>query len=335
MRAVCRLVFDRIDQAASGRGTGALADTAGQCSAAQCAQCADRWDWGGAGAGRRHLSLGLPGAPGRYAVYGRPADLDAGADRDDSGDTGRAAAGAPARHLPWYSRVRVLVLGSYALTGLVPFFFPPEVAIIAIIAIWAIATVPQTIVNVAFTMVMGAVAGPNQRYYLMSRRWSIMGVTTAITVALVGVILDMISFPLNYQLVFIASFAGGMLSFAFSSRIELPDKHAARSRAATGASRLRERLRDGLAAMRENADLQPFSDQPVRVPLRPDAVDPAVPALLGARAERAGLMDRRDQHRQQRRADGGLLSVVEGLASGAATAWCCAPAPSAWCSTRC
>src|SRR6266511_542041 len=42
--------------------------------------------------------------------------------------------------LPWYSRVRVLVLGSYALTGLVPFFFPPGVTIIAIIAIIAIAT---------------------------------------------------------------------------------------------------------------------------------------------------------------------------------------------------
>ena len=40
------------------------------------------------------------------------------------------------------------------------------------IAIWAIATVPQAVVNVAFTMVMSAVAGPNQRYYLMSRRWS-------------------------------------------------------------------------------------------------------------------------------------------------------------------
>src|SRR5215211_2829976 len=145
--------------------------------------------------------------------------------------------------LPWYSRVRVLVLGSYALTGLVPFLFPPKAAIIAIIAIWAVATVPQAVVNVAFTMVMSAVAGPNQRYYLMSRRWSIMGVTTAITVALVGVILDLISFPLNYQLVFIVSFAGGMLSFAFSSRIELPPSEPP-EQAKQGGERLGQRLRD-------------------------------------------------------------------------------------------
>jgi MFS family permease len=159
--------------------------------------------------------------------------------------------------LPWYSRVRVLVLGSYALTGLVPFLFPPEAAIIAIIAIWAIATVPQAVVNVAFTMVMSAVAGPNQRYYLMSRRWSIMGVTTAITVALVGVILDAISFPLNYQLVFIASFGGGMLSFAFSNRIVLPPSTSVEEAKHAGEP-LGQRLRDGLAAMRQNVEYNRF-----------------------------------------------------------------------------
>jgi MFS family permease len=158
--------------------------------------------------------------------------------------------------LPWYSRVRVLVLGSYALTGLMPFFFPPNVTILAIIVIWAIATLPQTIVNVAFTMVMSAVAGPTQRYYLMSRRWSIMGVTTALTVALVGVILDAISFPLNYQVVFIASFAGGMLSYAFSNRIVLPQntsppvEHERHT--------LREQLRDGLTALRMNTEYNNF-----------------------------------------------------------------------------
>src|SRR6266545_7439334 len=125
--------------------------------------------------------------------------------------------------VPWYSRARVWVLGSYALTGLVPFVVPLSMAPIPIIIIWAIATVPQTIVNVAFTIVMGAVAGPNRRYYLMSRRWSTLGITSAITVALVGWLLDQFHFPLNYQLVFIGSFAGGLLSFAFSSRIVISD----------------------------------------------------------------------------------------------------------------
>jgi Na+/melibiose symporter-like transporter len=159
--------------------------------------------------------------------------------------------------VPWYSRARVWVLGSYALTGLVPFFLPLDLAPIAIIAIWAIATVPQTIVNVAFTIVMGAVAGPNRRYYLMSRRWSTLGITSALSVALVGVILDLMNFPINYQTVFIGSFAGGLLSFAFSSRIVIPDNDPSESVESASHS-LRERLAEGLAALRENVPYSRF-----------------------------------------------------------------------------
>src|SRR5262245_56106351 len=159
--------------------------------------------------------------------------------------------------VPWYSRARVWVLGSYALTGLVPFFLSDTYSPIAIIAIWAIATVPQTIVNVAFTIVMAAVACPTQRYYLMSRRWSVLGVTTAITVVLVGALLDRMSFPINYQVVFIASFAGGLLSFAFSSRIEIPDNDPAEASDGAGHS-WRARLREGLSALRENAAYSRF-----------------------------------------------------------------------------
>ncbi len=159
--------------------------------------------------------------------------------------------------VPWYSRARVWVLGSYAITGLVPFIFPLSAAPIPIIVIWAIATVPQTIVNVAFTVVMGAVAGPDKRYYLMSRRWSILGVTTSVTVALAGWLLETIRFPLNYQSVFIGSFIGGLLSFAFSSRIVIPSNEQAAAESRRGLRR-RDRLREGLAALRENAIFSRF-----------------------------------------------------------------------------
>jgi len=94
-----------------------------------------------------------------------------------------------------------------------------------VILIWALVTVPSTFVNVAFTVVMGGVAGPRHRFALMSLRWSSLGAVTAITVALVGLLLDRgkASFPLNYQLVFIASFVGGLLSYLFSRTITLPD----------------------------------------------------------------------------------------------------------------
>lgn len=125
--------------------------------------------------------------------------------------------------VPWYSRSRALVQSSFVIMGVTPFLFTQKVTAYLIIVIWALVTIPQTIVNITFTLVMGAVAGPRQRQYLMSRRWSVLGATTAIMVALIGIFLDRVVFPLNYQLIFITSFVGGMLSFLFSSRLTIPD----------------------------------------------------------------------------------------------------------------
>jgi MFS family permease len=125
--------------------------------------------------------------------------------------------------VPWFSGARFLTVLSYALTGLVAFIVPREYIVPAVLLIWAVATIPQTIVNISFSVVMNAVAGPERRYDLMSRRWSILGLTTAIAVAIIGQILDRLSFPFNYQLVFIGLSVGGLISYHYSSHIELPD----------------------------------------------------------------------------------------------------------------
>lgn len=127
------------------------------------------------------------------------------------------------RIVPWFSAARLVVLSCYALTGLVPFFVPEKYLVTAILIIWAFATIPQTMVAIAFSVVMNAVAGPQGRYALMSRRWSTLGLTTAITVAVAGQILDRIVFPLNYQVVFLGLSVGGLISYYFSSHIVLPD----------------------------------------------------------------------------------------------------------------
>lgn len=125
--------------------------------------------------------------------------------------------------VPWFSAARLMVVSSYALTGLVPLVAPQDYAVQAVLLIWALATLPQTVVNVAFSVVMNAVAGPAHRYDLMSRRWSILGLTTAVAVAGVGQILDHFDFPFNYQVAFIALSIGGLISYYYSSHIELPD----------------------------------------------------------------------------------------------------------------
>ncbi len=125
--------------------------------------------------------------------------------------------------VPWFSFARLLVVSSYALTGIVPFFFEGDQLITAILFIWAAATLPQTIVAICFSVVMNAVAGPESRFELMTRRWSVMGVTTSTMILIVGQVLNRLGFPFNYQIVFMVLSIGGLLSYLFSSRIRIPD----------------------------------------------------------------------------------------------------------------
>jgi len=124
--------------------------------------------------------------------------------------------------VPWYSWARISVHASYVCIGLLPFVIPRAHLPVAIIIIWAVATIPQIIVNITFTVVMSAVAGAHQRQQLMSWRWSTLGVAEALAVAGAGWLLERFVFPTNYQIIFIVSCLGGMLSFFFSSRIITP-----------------------------------------------------------------------------------------------------------------
>lgn len=126
------------------------------------------------------------------------------------------------RVVPWFSGTRLGVLSCYALTGLVTMIVPPEGRVLAVLLIWALATLPQTLLSITFSVVMNAVAGPKGRFELMSRRWSILGFTQAAAVFLIGQVLEVIGFPVNYQAVFIGLSIGSLLSYYFSSHIDIP-----------------------------------------------------------------------------------------------------------------
>jgi predicted MFS family arabinose efflux permease len=68
------------------------------------------------------------------------------------------------------------------------------------------------------------VAGPEGRYALLSRRWTVFGLTSVIGTFIVTRLIDLIAFPLNYALMFLTLSLGGLLSFYFSSRIDIPDQ---------------------------------------------------------------------------------------------------------------
>jgi len=126
--------------------------------------------------------------------------------------------------VPWYGLSRLLVIMCFALTGILTLFVQEKYLIIATLAIWAFATLPQTALAVAFSVVMNAVAGPAGRYALLSRRWAIFGITGVVGTFIVTRVIDLIDFPLNYAIMFMVLSLGGFLSYYFSNQIQIPDQ---------------------------------------------------------------------------------------------------------------
>jgi hypothetical protein len=126
--------------------------------------------------------------------------------------------------VPWFSLSRLMVISCYALTGLLTLLLPRSSMVGSTLAIWAFATLPQTALAVAFSVVMNAVAGPEGRYALLSRRWAIFGLTSVVGTFIVTRVIDRVAFPLNYALMFLGLSLGGLISFYFSNRITLPEQ---------------------------------------------------------------------------------------------------------------
>jgi cyanate permease len=126
--------------------------------------------------------------------------------------------------VPWYSLSRLMVISCYALTGLLTLLIPRGLMVTSTLVIWALATLPQTALSVVFSVVMNAVAGPEGRYALLSRRWAIFGLTSVIGTFFITRVINLISFPLNYAFMFLGLSLGGLVSFFFSRRITIPDQ---------------------------------------------------------------------------------------------------------------
>ena len=99
--------------------------------------------------------------------------------------------------VPWYSLSRLLVILCYAITGMLTLLIAEKYVIISTLAIWAFATLPQIALAVAFSVVMNAVAGPEGRYALLSRRWAIFGFTGVVGTFIVTRVINLLEFPVN------------------------------------------------------------------------------------------------------------------------------------------
>ena len=160
--------------------------------------------------------------------------------------------------VPWYSVSRVTVILCYALTGALTLLVAKEYVIASTLAIWAFATLPQTALAVAFSVLMNAVAGPEGRYALLSRRWAIFGLTGVIGTFVVTRLIDLISFPLNYAIMFLVLSLGGFVSFYFSRQIRLPDQTPP---PLSNSDSPREGLRNYISLLRKNPAFVSFASK--------------------------------------------------------------------------
>lgn len=148
----------------------------------------------------------------------------------------------------WYSVARLVANLSYVLIAVTVVFAPRQLAVPIIIAIWACAAVPSTVGMVLFPIVMDGAAGPHGRLELMSRRWSYMGLTTAIAVSIIGQFLDRIPFPIGYAIVFASVTMAGLVSYYFSRQFRIPSVEIPVSTEARGS--LADRMRKAVALIR-------------------------------------------------------------------------------------
>lgn len=142
--------------------------------------------------------------------------------------------------VPWYSRLRLIAWSSYVVMAAAAALLPRGQAIPAMLAIWALASLPSTAALVGFPMVMDGAAGPGGRFDLLGRRWAIAGVSTSIAVAIGGQLLNALPFPTNFELLLVIISLAGFGSFLQSSRLVIPDQVPA---SAPASALPRERVR--------------------------------------------------------------------------------------------
>jgi MFS family permease len=119
-----------------------------------------------------------------------------------------------------YSRLLRL---SFLFCALAPLFVPLPYLPLILVVLWTLKTIPDAIAIPAWTAVMAQAISPQRRARLNGNRWALLSLVSATCSAAFGALLDHVAFPLNYQLVFLLSFALGWLDPMFFAHIQVPD----------------------------------------------------------------------------------------------------------------
>lgn len=140
---------------------------------------------------------------------------------------------------------------SYLVIAAAPLLLPPAWAAVAIVAVVVLQSVPLALFNTAWAVVIADVCPPNRRSSLFATRLMLVSASMAVGSFLSGIFLDAVPFPLNYQLLNIASFLLAQGSTWLILKIEFPEVTAVPAPAKHHDATARPSLRDQIGRLRE------------------------------------------------------------------------------------
>ena len=92
-----------------------------------------------------------------------------------------------------------------------------------VVVMVALLSIPAAVANVAFTTMFGQAVKPEHRARVVSIRSVWIGITSTLIALAGGKFLDLVLFPINYQVLFACAFAASMVSIYHLSRIRSPE----------------------------------------------------------------------------------------------------------------
>ena len=140
----------------------------------------------------------------------------------------------------WGKPVLVLPLALYRLVFIVVVvapWAPANLRVIILVTAVALLSVPLAFFNTAFVPLLGKVLPPDIRAHVVGVRSTLAGLTATLAVLASGKILDALTFPLNFQVLFALGFVTAQVSTYIVGRVHLPPLNERRKtpRTATGA----------------------------------------------------------------------------------------------------
>lgn len=109
----------------------------------------------------------------------------------------------------WTSLVQRL--GFVAMIGL-PWLFADRLQVGALVGVTVLMSIPATLLSISFNALLAEVVPAEHRAEVVGRRNAVLAISMTLSTLVCGEILDLVTFPWNYQLVFGMGAVGAMLS---------------------------------------------------------------------------------------------------------------------------